>query len=121
MADAPEVQATYKEAPGGTIQPLYSERKMRCFTVTNSELHQLSFANGLMTVFFSIGSAFLAFGLDITKDVILSTSVPGEAKTIVNLAQPLLYALGIAFYVAGVLTVIWRRSMLNVIKDESTH
>lgn len=104
---------------GGTIKPTYSTRNMKCYTVTESELHQLSLANSLMALFFSIGSAALVFALDLGKDLILSPDAPKDAETTANMLQTGAIGITIAFFVAGVIAYLWRRGMVAMIKRES--
>lgn len=104
---------------GGLVKPVYSEREMKCLTVTESELKQIGLANLGVTVCVGIGSAFLAFGFDIFKDVMLTDDVPESAILLTQYVQPLCLGMGFVFYlVAGVLWW-WRRDMIGLIRRES--
>ncbi len=106
---------------GSTVEPIYSTRKMRCYSVTESELKQINLANIAITAFSSTGSALLAFWLDIFKDTILSEKVPEVAQTAIGYVQPILLILGIGFWVAAGAALWWRRDMIKLIKQESTN
>lgn len=104
---------------GATVEPVYSTRKMKCYSVTESELKQIGLANLGITAFASIGSGFLAFWLDIFKDTFLADSVPETAQSAINYVQPILLYVGIAFWLLCGATLYWRRNMIQIIKDES--
>lgn len=104
---------------GSAIQPVYATRNMKCYPITDSELKQLGLANIAMTATFGAGSACFAFALDIFKDTALAGSVPPAADVLVNAIQPLGYVFGAAFWVGSIVVWIWRRNMIQTIKDES--
>jgi len=108
-------------ANGSTVEPIYSARKMKCYSVTESELQQLGIANIGVTSFFSLGSACFAFALDIFKDSLLSEDVPQVAARAIEYVQPILIFFGIIFWVIAALALKWRRGMIKLIKDESTN
>lgn len=105
---------------GSTIEPVYSKRKMKAYTVTESELKQIGLANIGITGTASIGSAFFVFGLDIFKDTVLATEIPKEAAAIVSYVQPISFFTGIVFWVFSIVLMYWRWDMINTIKKEST-
>lgn len=104
---------------GSTLEPVYSARKMRAYTITDSELKQIGLANIGITSAASIGSGFMAFGLDIYKDTMLAESVPEPAQVLVSYVQPICFAVGIALWIAAAAMMWWRRGMINLIKTES--
>jgi len=105
---------------GSTVEPVYSSRKMHCYSVTESELQQIGLANIGITAFFTIGSAMLAFWLDIFKDTVLAESVPETAEMVVSFVQPVLLFLGLLFWGIGIIAIYWRRNMIKLIKSESS-
>ncbi len=106
---------------GSTVEPLYSSRQMRCYSVTESELKQIGLANLGITAFSSIGTGMLAFSLDIFKDTVLAGGVPESAKVALSFVQPVLLIGGIAFWVFAIFAIFWRRDMIKIIKHESTN
>ena len=104
---------------GGTLKPVYSDRTMRCLTVTESELKQIGLANIFLTFLFGMGSALMAFGVDIMKDSLLSESVPEAARTVVDVVQPICFILGAGFWVGAAWVWFWRRDMIATIRKES--
>ena len=104
---------------GSTVEPLYSARQMRCYSVTESELQQINLANIGITASFSFGSALLAFYLDVFKDTVLATEVPAEAQAVIGYVQPVLLFLGAGFWIFAGVLLWWRRNMVKLIKDES--
>lgn len=121
-ADDASLEKRVKRAEGvngATVEPVYSTRKMRCYSVTESELKQISLANLGITAFASIGSGLLAFWLDVFKDTLLAEAVPEAAQSAIDYVQPVLLFLGIAFWLLTAGTLFWRRSMISTIKEES--
>lgn len=104
---------------GSTVEPVYSARKMRCYSVTESELRQINLANIGITAFASMGSAMLAFWLDVFKDTVLAEKIPERAQEIVSYVQPILLVMGLAFWALSAATLGWRRNLIKLIKDES--
>lgn len=117
-----QLEETVEQAEGvngATVEPVYSRRKMRCYSVTESELKQIGLANLGITAFASIGSGLLAFYLDIFKDTILAEEVAATAKSAIEYVQPILLFLGVSFWILAIVTLFWRRSMVATIKEES--
>lgn len=113
--DKPRISTT----GGSVITPQYAKRSMKCYAVTDSELKQIGLANLFGTISFGVGTALLGFGIDIWKDSKLASSLPEEARTLTDVAQPLCLIFGIVFIVAALAIAIWRRDMIKTIKDES--
>lgn len=106
---------------GSTVEPIYSARKMRCYSVTESELKQIGLANLGITAFASLGSAMLAFSLDVFKDTLLAEQIPKEADLVISYLQPILLFVGVGLWIMAGLTLRWRRSMIELVKEESTN
>lgn len=104
---------------GSTVEPVYSSRKMRCYSVTESELQQINLANIGITASFSFGSALLAFYLDVFKDTVLAESISEQAEAVIGYVQPVLLAFGVGFWAFAGLLLWWRRNFIKLIKDES--
>ncbi|MEL6883441.1 MAG: hypothetical protein AAFP87_02945 [Pseudomonadota bacterium] len=104
---------------GSTLEPIYSSRKMVCYSVTESELKQLNLANIGVASFTSLGSAMLAFWLDVFKDTTLASSVPESAQAIISYVQPIILFLGAAFWIISGVILYWRRGLILLIKEES--
>lgn len=104
---------------GSTIETVYSRRKMKCYSVTESELKQIGLANLGVTICVGIGSALVAFGVDVFKDSVLATEIPAAANVLIDSIQPICLYLGAAFYVAAAFLLWWRRSMIDTIKEEN--
>lgn len=92
---------------------------MRYFSVSETELATIGLANLGQNFFLAVGSALLAFSLDIFKDTTMAEKVPTTAAEIAGYAQPICFFLGLAFYGAAGGIWWWRRGMINTIKIES--
>jgi len=108
-----------KTETGSIVRPSYSERTMKCYTITDSELKQIGLANVLVTAFSAIGSAFFAFGVDVFKDSQFVDAVPARAQILTQYVQPLCFFLGIALWLSAAAVWWWRRDMIALIKKES--
>ncbi len=105
--------------PGSTVRPTYTERKMRYFSISESELKTIGLANLGQNFFLAVGSGPLAFSLDIFKDTTLAESVPTKAAEIASYAQPICFVLGLIFYGGAAGVWLWRKGMVDTIKKES--
>jgi hypothetical protein len=116
-----EHNAGIKEgAKGDPVKLVMSQREMRCYTITESELKQIGLSNIGITGFFSLSSASFAFGLDVFKDTLLAESVPEIAQTIVSYVQPICFFASASFFVFGIITIKWRSDLIALIKRESS-
>lgn len=105
---------------GAILEPVYSKRQIRCYSVTESELKQIGLANLAVTISFGLGSALMAFWLDVFKDQRLSSDVPDGADILFSIIQPMCLWLGLGFWAASVVFWLWRWDMLKLIKKESS-
>jgi hypothetical protein len=93
---------------------------MKFYRVHEPELHNLSIAHGLMVIFFSAGSGFLGFALDITKDVVMATGeLSAEGRVMAGVVRPACFYIALGFYAAGVWAYFLRRGAIGRIKRES--
>lgn len=107
------------KASGGVVKPIYSEREMRCLTVSESELKQIGLANIGVTVFASIGSALLSFGVDLFKDNTLTPAANPSAAAMADAMEKLCLGGGLVCYIVAVVLWFWRRDMIKTIRKES--
>jgi len=69
MPENNSAEALNIQQPANTpVQIVQSTRMMKTFTITDSELRHLQLAGGLSTLFFSISSSLLTFGVSLIKD-----------------------------------------------------
>lgn len=105
---------------GSSIEPIYSRRRLKCYTITESEIHQIGLANIGITAFTALGSAFFAFWLDLTKDIAFASEIPAGMEALISYVQPILIILALVFWAIAIGGVLWRSRMLSVIKAESS-
>lgn len=110
-------------ATGGVVKPVYSERTMRCLTVSESELKQLSLSNWGVTIFAAIGSALFTFGVDLLKDTALAPPADrDDLKAAIEMAdtiETLCLGGGVVCFAVAAGLLFWRRDMLKTIREES--
>lgn len=101
------------------VIPGYHHRHIKFYHITEHELSAVSLVNAYATTLFSVGTAFIAFAIDIFKDTALAEAVPLTAQNAIEYAQPLLWGFGIFFWVAGAASMVWRWNFVRKIKRES--
>lgn len=109
-----------QERSGSTIEPLYTARKMRAFSVTESELNMLSVINGIAAACFALGTGLFGLSVDIQKDLLFATELPASATELRDTVRPLLFWLGAVFYAFGAIALVWRHNTLSIIKREAS-
>lgn len=107
------------KASGGVVKPIYSEREMRCLTVSESELKQIGLANFGVTIFAAIGSALLSFGADLFKDSTLSAGNDQAAVKMAAAVDTLCLIGGVVCFLIAAALWWWRRDMIQTIRKES--
>ena len=106
-------------AGGSKMQPLYRERKLKCYLVTEGDLSHLSLANWLVTGLAAIGSFLLSQAMQISLSASFSPEMTPAAKVLTGYAGPLMYCLAAVAFVGAVAAHFWRSSHIAIIKRES--
>ena len=120
-ADISEGIAKKEGLNGSAIEPVYSQRRVKCYSITESELMHIDLANIGITAFFAIGSAFFAFALDLFKDTLFANPMPEAALSVISYLQPIMIFVGILFWIFGGIGWWWRVRIIDLIKKESAH
>jgi hypothetical protein len=111
---------SFTQAPSGsTIEPLYTKRTMRAYSVTESELNMLSVINGLAAVCASIATGLLGLCIGIQQEVMFSAELPESGAALRDFARPILFWSAMAFYGFALITLVWRYNTLHIIKREA--
>ena len=105
---------------GPAIKTIYTERQVRAFTVLETEFQSLTSLNVQTTVYFSLGSALLSFGLGIWVNAIFYTTLAPIAKLAAVYIAPLFLVLAVVFYGLGIAAYLRRRTALRSIGNNST-
>ncbi len=92
---------------------------MKIFGVTENELRTLTIVNAAMAAFFSLGTGCFGYLLNLQAGAAMTEKVPEQTAAVLNIVQPGLMFLGIAFYVLGFLSWILRGNFIATIKRES--
>jgi hypothetical protein len=104
---------------GSVVKPVYSEREMNCYAITESELTAIGLANYGVTTAFSLGAAMLSLWLDIFKDSSFATETTSGSKIFTDYVQPFSLVLGLCLCGIGFGFVFWRKSIISVVKRET--
>jgi|SRR6185312_13271437 len=84
---------------GSSVIPLYVNRQMKLYLVTETEFESLSSLNGQATGFSSVGSAMLSLALSIWINAVFYTEMPPEAHVAKMFVAPLLLILAAVFFI----------------------
>jgi hypothetical protein len=104
---------------GSSVVPLYVERKMKVYAITESEFASVSTLNGQTTMFASIGFAILAAALSIWINAIFYTEVPPAAMIAQKYVAPISVLIALSFFWLSWRATQTRQSTWNTIKAES--
>jgi hypothetical protein len=102
------------------VVPLYVERKMRVFAVTEGEFASLSSLNAQTTSFSAIGMAILGSAVSIWVNALFYTDVPPTAYVAKVYVAPAGVLLAIVFFCLAIYAHRARRSTWTQIKSESS-
>jgi protein tyrosine phosphatase len=106
---------------GGRVTPVYSDRQVKYLHVSESELNTINLANIAAASSFSISSFLFALWLDIFKDTKLAESIPETTQETLSYVQPILLVASVLFLLVGGVSVLWRKSQLKIIRQESSN
>ena len=104
---------------GGLVTPVYTERRMRCYQIFDTELKSLSLTTAIVTICFSLGSAALTTAINIPRDIALSGQFTEGAKALDSVMKPACYFLAFVFFVAALAALWWRHDLITTIKHQS--
>ena len=117
-----QVGAKVQEAEGleaVAVNVVQSTRHMQFYSVSESELRQLSLVNNLVAFAWAVVSGTGLFVLDVIKDVLLADSIPESAIGLASRFWPLLLFFLLAALLGLVLAYRWRGNLIHLIKTES--
>jgi hypothetical protein len=92
---------------------------MRCFLITESELHSLGLVNGLAAGSLSLMSFFIALAIDISKDVAFSGQNSEMARLFTDFVRPACVGAALIFLIGAIALYWWRSNMVAIIKKET--
>jgi len=104
---------------GSSVVPLYVERKMKVYAITESEFASVSALNGQTTMFSSIGFAILSAALSIWVNAVFYTDVPPAAMLAQKYVAPIGVLIAASFFWLSWRATQTRQSTWNTIKTES--
>lgn len=112
-------QSTGLQILGSSVVPLYVERKMKVFAITESEFASVATLNAQTTMFCSIGFAILSAALSIWINGIFYTEVPPTAFVAQRFVAPFGVLLAVAFFWLAWRASKTRETTWTRIKEES--
>ena len=104
---------------GSSLQPLYVERRMKVYAITESEFNSLSTLNSQTTIFSSVGFAILSAGISIWINALFYTDVPAPAYVAMVYIAPATIVLALVFFYLALRASGARESSWVQIKNES--
>ena len=106
---------------GGIIKPLYSERQMKCYTVTDEELGSVSVWNAQTTTFISVGAFILSLGIGFLVDGLFTESLTAVGQLLQMVVGPICVLLSGVFFYLGWQARRTRKNLVDKIKQQSSH
>src|SRR5258708_4114808 len=104
---------------GSSVVPLYVERKMKVYAITDSEFESVSMLNAQTTIFSSIGLAILSAAGSIWANAVFYTEAPPAAIVAQKYVAPFGVLLALCFFLLAWRAVKSRKSTWERIKEES--
>jgi hypothetical protein len=104
---------------GSSVVPLYVERRMKVYAITESEFASVSAINGQTTMFVSIGFALLSAAFSIWVNAIFYTEIPPAAMVAQKYVAPIGVLMALSFFWLAWRAMKTRQSTWNTIKAES--
>jgi hypothetical protein len=105
---------------GSSLVPLYVERQMKVYAVTEGEVASLSMLNSLSTAFYSSGSFTLSAAVGIWTNAIFYTDVPPAALVAKWYVAPFILLATAVLFFLGWRASKNRRSTWDAIRLESS-
>jgi hypothetical protein len=105
---------------GSSLVPLYVERQMKVYAVTEGEVESLSTLNAQTTIFYSVGSFLASAAISIWVNAVFYTEIPPAALVAKYIVAPLVLLVSSAFFFLGWHATRSRRSTWEVLKRESS-
>lgn len=111
--DSQPSRPSFTSQPGALFTTLSTERKVKAYAVVQPELEQLTMLNSGSLLFFSIGSLFAGYAVDLLRDLFVK-----EAHTSVETCIGFGVIAAIC-YVVGAICVVKRGSVVKEITSRS--
>ncbi|TPM39361.1 hypothetical protein FJ951_27010 [Mesorhizobium sp. B2-2-3] len=85
------------------------------------EVHQISFMNGLSSLFFSIGSGLLSFAVGLWANAAFQNGSSPEGRVLTSVGAPVALLFAVVAFGVGILAVKKRGSLLATIEAQSVN
>jgi len=104
---------------GSSVIPLYVERRMKIYAVTEGDFSSLSALNAQTTIFSSVGLALLSVAVSIWINAVFYVDVPPAAYVAKIFVAPVLALLAVVFFILARHSAKNSASTWETIKSES--
>ncbi|MBM3142027.1 MAG: hypothetical protein FJ005_03120 [Chloroflexi bacterium] len=94
-------------------------RELKTYPLNENELYSITWFNTLTSVFASIATTILLFGIGLKQDAIVQNVLTEQAKLLTNTGFWLCLILALLFYALALALWFGRRSMLHRILRET--
>jgi hypothetical protein len=105
---------------GATIVTAYAKRRLRAYSILDSEVKNLSMFNTLSAVCFSVMSAFISFAVGIWVNSLFVENPPAEGKILSHVAAPASCVFAVIAFCLGIWAIWTRTSTWRDIRRESS-
>lgn len=108
-----------REEGGGTIAPIYGERRPMMYHLFETEVRSISSLNGEALRYFSIGAFLLATDISIVIADIFAPDLPKIPEPVVHWGVGIIGVLSVLCYGLGGLAVYTKKTVIKQIKAET--
>lgn len=116
----PEGQPEISTKPNpALIRVLQTGRNVKAYGVTENEIEQLGMFNTLTTIFFSVGTGVLTFGVGLFVNWIMAGMPSSYGEVLAKVGGSICIIMGVVFYVVGIILRRQRKSTIQRIKTDS--
>lgn len=116
----PEGQPEISTGPNPQlIRVLQTGRNVKAYGVTESEIEQLAMFNTLTTIFFSVGTGVLIFGVGLFVDWIMGGMPSNYGEVLAKVGGSICVIAGVVSYIVGIIFSRQRKSTIQRIKTDS--
>lgn len=109
----------FENPHGAIVRPVYVERRMKVYAVSEHEAQTISSLNAQQSSFFALASFCGTIGLSVWINAIFYTETPPAAMVAKYMGAPVALVIAAVFVYLGVVALRGRHKTWETIKNES--